>query len=266
DVATAVLAPAWASLAPESAYEASHERALLAVAYGDFDRAESELAELARAVEGRAELAPHVAYGLTAIAMKLETNDARAAEKIASEHLRRLDVWATPPHVGRNAWGIRQFVPTLLAAAPDVPAAERETRLAAWRAWIVSKHADPLTIWAYGDATFATTKPLAEAALARMPAPPTLPSRYAGVDLLVGRTLLLADRPTDAIPHLRAAATRCDGAEQPFEQLHARLLLTRALGPTKESCALSKSLASRWPKSLTGTEAASRPCPLTPDP
>jgi serine/threonine-protein kinase len=263
DVVLEVLGPHWSALVPEDSYQRLAQRALVALAYGDFDGAKSDLATLSRDVERLAELAPHVAYATPEIDRRTELGDEHGAAQIARDHLRRLDVWSIPPHIGRNVWGVRPFLPKLLEAIPDLPEAQRTEALEKWRRWIATTQTDPIARWAYADGELATTKAQAEQALALAPPFRTLPNRLPGVEAVIGRTLLLAGRASDAVPYLRVATSRCDGAEFPMDKLRSQLRLGTALeqtGDTTGACAAYAEVVKRWKTSRarTADEAARR--------
>jgi hypothetical protein len=255
----------WSSLPPERAFEAIHDRTLIAILYGDFIGARELLEGLAHAVEPRVELDAHVRYGLTRLELLAETNDTKGAARFADELSRRMGAWTRPPGASIYAWGIRFFEPRLVAARTDLSPLERAQALDEWRAWAKSSDTDANAIWAFGEALPAESATAIENALRTMPPMPKIPSTYAAVDAFTGRVLVRGGRAADAIAPLRAASARCDATEQPFENTRAHLWLGQALEATGDdhgACEAYAVVVRRWceakPVSVSATTARER--------
>jgi tetratricopeptide (TPR) repeat protein len=259
---TEVLAPRWADPAFASGWEVAHERARVAILYGDFKAARTEIDAVAKAVASSTELAPHAAHALLEMELLDETGDRDGAARVAQEQAARLGSWSRPPRAFADAWGAGWFEPRIASFVPQ----ERDHILGPWRKAIHPGELDEMARWAYGEALIAKDEDQAETAT-RMPKRGTRPlaNAWPAVDYLTGRTQLGAKRAPIAAEHLKMAVARCDAVEHPFEHVRARERLALAyekLGDDAKACEEYRAVVDRWgaakPESVTAKRAQER--------
>jgi serine/threonine protein kinase/tetratricopeptide (TPR) repeat protein len=190
-----------------------------------------------------------------------EAGNETAARDAAHEFAERFDLWRQ----GRA--GLGPYLWTLPVGGLPLDPRRRE--------WVERQLKSPsgsgsLT-WALGWAVPASTREDANEALAALAgnAKLALPRggegmmpRHASVDSAAGHVLLLAGKPSDAVPYLRRAAHNCLALTEPFEHLHASFDLGQALEATGDkpgACAAYKVVLTHWgnakPRSVTAEKA-----------
>jgi serine/threonine protein kinase len=276
DAVRETLVQSRAAQAPERRAQSELEDArALAALGGDL----AEAARRAEAVEAlvepnRAE-ADH-ATAARALALILE-EQGRAAEAahVAQRFLERRDAWEANPRTDDRALerDPTQALISVQLRAGTLTATAAEAQRAARRAWWERRQSALPEVggflWVTQYAAGAETPEEARAALASLPRfgglPPyaLLPGMH--IDAVVGRTYLLAGRPTEALPALTRAATSCYALRFPVEQMRA----VRDLGVAREAtgdragaCEAWAQVVEHWgratPRSVTAEDARAR--------
>ena len=122
--------------------------------------------------------------------------------------------------------------------------------------------------WVLGYAETVDSAEEARDALAKLdtlgPVPPLLPT-FANNELYVGRTLVLAGRAAEGIPHLEKAARHCGRLGDAFAHPQAELELgvaREATGDAERACDAYRAVVAQWgnakPRSVTATRARAR--------
>jgi tetratricopeptide (TPR) repeat protein len=271
----------WQNLADgERAKAEATDRMHLSILEGDFIAAEVEARKLLAIVEPDPNEFAHAAPTRTLVDVQLETGRFAAAGALASEFLRRKNVWVGSVFSSIAMDASLQMVHAELRARMVDEATFEKARklfLDAWAPRIPPRFHGLL--WLYGWARVSDTEAEAKAALAALPSYGALPSfrprTLAGED--VGRVYYLADHDAEAIPELQHATRSCRALDDPLDHTRAHAYLGFALEEThdtKGACEAFAVVLSRWgnakPRSVTAEEVAAHAkslgCPPPPPP
>jgi serine/threonine-protein kinase len=256
----------WALLPPERQRAAELEdRAALATLDGDFERALALTSEWSAAVADKQD--PY-ARGLPALRrarLLEELGETEKAGAAAKEFLSVLP--ALPDAVGGD---LSIHFLGVAARTRAIPRAEFEEKRAAWldryrKKWLAAGRKTDLEFeWiAWSTAYGAGVRSVDDAREARDAMPrsslETVKSgRWPGMDLNVGRTLVLNGEPEAALVPLRRVATSCHRLDEPTRSVVAQLFLGEAIertGNIQEARAAYEKVLSAWGRA--------RPVPLT---
>ena len=267
DAAEKALVPRWSAMPQDRrGVVEKREAAQLALLFGDVAAGDRLVSELLERLRDRNELVDRAHYAILAVDLAIESGDVARARQIAETSARELPAWSRAseellPRVG--FW----FEPWLLAKRLELGALRRATgrELDRWRALDDTRNRPPLVRWALGEALVAVEPGAAKEAVKTFPpdAKPDVSDHSFITNYAIGKTLLLADRASEAEPFLRTATRRCDGFELPLIHLSAQLLHARALERTRDvpgACAAHRTLLERWgsTKPLLVSAAAAR--------
>jgi eukaryotic-like serine/threonine-protein kinase len=217
----------------------------LAVLAGDLARARDlALANRALLADKRSAF-EHFPAELTLYEVAVEAGD-RPTELARSFFARQaawIDASGFPPGEGIDPTGL------MLSEAFRGGVFDRRARddeLARW----VSSRGNAFSAWVMAHALPAVTEGEANDALAVAPKVLAGSLLVRGIpDAAIGKLLLLARRPADAVPHLTMAAASCLAVFEPFAHTRAHLDLGRALeeiGDTDGACRAYDVVLSRW--------------------
>ncbi len=247
----------------------------LAVLAGDFATA----ARMGEAVEALVESshleADHAASAQALAAILDEQGQVAAAARVAGRFLDARDAWSVDPRTDDYTLGRdpTQWFLTLQARAGALTPAATETARSLRRAWWARRHAALPEVagfvWITQYAAAVETPAEARAALALRPRfghpPPVALAPGMHLDAVVGRTLLLAGEPAEALPLLTRAATSCYALRFPVTQVRALRDLGVArslLGDAAGACEAWRGVLSRWgratPRSVTADDVRGR--------
>jgi eukaryotic-like serine/threonine-protein kinase len=231
------------------------------VLLGDFTGADADLRKLSDGVKAETDLDPHVRVGALALELLVERGDEAAAARFAVDFLSRQQAWNRPVRPIARVSSLEPRMGSLVASSPLHDRWDR----AAWQKELSSSGLPPEAEWAYGTAMFVRSE--ADAREAMRTAPPTrvIPYDAVQVELLIGRTALLAGDTKAAISHLERAAHRCDALYNPFQHVRAWLWLGKAREAARDepgACAGYEAVLTRWGKanarSVSADEARAR--------
>ena len=265
DTVRAALEQKWARLSPTRRPKVELlDRIRLDAAQGDFVAAKTGLEELERLLQDEPGALAHAEPHQLLVEIARETGRPEDAKHAAESYLARKDAWVTPHRVDDRAiW--EDPVPLLLSALVHeggMPAADFETKRAAWLTAWKSKTSDAyinhLWIYAYGLPT--ETKAEAELALAALPQwsplPPFTPQCIASAH--IGRVYWAAERWAEAKAPLSKASRTCVALHMPFPHTRATLQLGLVAEKTDDkqgACAAFAAVLARWgtakPRSIT---------------
>jgi serine/threonine-protein kinase len=253
-----------ASSGEERAAHQRDDESHLAVLAGDFPTAERLARESVSAVEHSASEDDHTNTVMPLIEIYREVDKTSEAARLAVHYLEARPSWQSG-----GAWAP---LPDLFAVAEQGGLRTAEQRQAALSEWLrLWKEVDPLfqpQSWVLGYARPAVTP--ADAAVALALAPHPLPrvhmNQFHREGLgSVGKVLLLAGHPAEALPELRAAAATCSALQAPIEHTRAHFYLGEALEQTGDrpaACSEYGAVLSRWgsakPRSVTADRARAR--------
>jgi serine/threonine-protein kinase len=266
----------WAQVPPGPREKLTAEDTMqLDLLYGDFDAAVRDIAAFERLEANDADELYHGELALVRLRLAEEAGDAARAGAVAKDFLTRRDAWARQALFDEYPV-IHDPVPTMLGAearagllgADDVEAG-RARWIDTWRAKTPEKKGGFL--WLHGWALPASTADEARAALeARAQyAPLPAPVRFTWVgptfEAHVGKLLLLAGRPTEAVETLARGASTCDALIFPADNVRAHLWLGQAREATGDkagACAAYGAVIARWgavaSRSVTARTAIAR--------
>jgi serine/threonine-protein kinase len=270
ETVTAALEQKWARL-PEARKKRNElgDRALLAIAKGDFDAAEQHLLELERVVAAEPSALPHAEAAERLADLYVETGRPKLAARVATAFLKKREAWGEPHRVDDAAISEDsqpKLHAVLLHAGEENEAAFaafRTSWLASWRAKTSDAYLGYLWIYAWASPT-ASPAEAERALVARgdFPSlPPFLPQTLALT--YVGRVYALAGKVDEAVPVLRKAARACIGLEYPFLHAEAQVELGEALERSDKAgaCSAYKVVIDAWgaakPRSLLAERAKS---------
>jgi serine/threonine-protein kinase len=249
------------------------EEYALAVRTGDFPAAAERATEWRRLVETSTNEFDHVGAERAVAEVALESGSSDGASRAAREFLSHRDAWEADAR--GDDWAIEKdasayFIAVLrrggVLAASDAEA-QRTARVTWWEAH--GQRTWHSLIWSTQYADGVETAEEARAAVAVLPRyAPLLPAALEprmNIDGAVGRTLLLAGRAGEALPHLERAARQCYGLRFPVEHVRASFDLGQAREATGQrdgACAAYRAVLDRWgearPRSLTAERARER--------
>jgi serine/threonine-protein kinase len=272
DAVRTALEQKWARLEPDHrARLEAVDRALLAIATGDFDEAERCLRSLDPMLAGQAGAQAHSDAQALLARIAEETGRPARARAIAEAYLARKDAWA-PSHRVDDVAIFLDPVPEMLGALARAgaisPAQLTERRgvwLDAWRAKTSAAYTGDLWISAWaGQASSRDDGAAAVDALSAFGGvPPFVPSTPA--ESLVGHAFLLAGRLDEATARLKRGTATCTVLVDPFGATRGWLDLGTALeaqGDHAGACAAYRKVVDRWghakPRSVTAERARSR--------
>jgi serine/threonine-protein kinase len=268
------LAQRW-SRAPASERKATElrDRVALALAAGDFARAEAEAGALERVVRPDPVELNHLPPLIALLQVYEETDRPAPAATLAQDYLVRRDAWTKEMWLDDYAASVTPM-PRLLDALQRggrIDAAEYGRRREAFLVdWATRGGGWPLAlryIWFYAFARSARTPEQAREALAARAQYSPLPSHrpLTLADAHEGHVLLLAGRPAEAVPVLRRATRICRALSDAVEHTRAHLWLGEALEQTGDAagaCAAYRVVQDRWgharPRSITAETARAR--------
>jgi serine/threonine-protein kinase len=205
----------------------------------------------------------------------METGDAAATQRIASDFVARSAAWPAEAFLGHRVDLSLSFARLALPAGEPPPASFAATR----RKWIEDRFftgAYKGDVWNYAYASTALTPTEARAALDALPAlgPPAqivglsgwgFSSRWGSPDADAGRVYLLAGQVDEAIVHLKRAAAECNVFDSTIDHVHAALDLGRALeqkGDVQGACDAYGKVLAQWghakPRSVSADAARAR--------
>ena len=267
DGAIEALRPLWIHSVAEADWDEAASHTELAMVTGDKASLTRWLEALKRLAEGRAGY-KHVEatwYGANALA---EFGAGDRAADLAADYLERRGVWETDD-LREVAWDIVPEMSKVVARAgrisQDEFARRRDHWIAGWRPRILQR--DTGSLWIYGYAETVDTPQEALEALEKLPEYLPLPAYRPNfiADAAIGHTYLLAGQPSEAIPLLQLASSRCDPFEEPYAYVRSSLWLGEALeavGRKDEACASYQRVIQQWggfgPRSVTLREARAR--------
>lgn len=246
------------------------EIALLVLA-GSFPRAEAIARDLLKATNDAPDETTHAPPFLRMAELLVESGRLAEAAGIAGQFLRRREGWSQDSIL--DDWGIeRDVVPSfqaILFRAGRIGREEWHSRRSAW-AESVRARAAPYWqkwIWTHGFVGPAESRDEAIDALAALgeysPQPEGRPGTLADAD--IGRVLVLADRPRDALGPLERATRACVALQFPFAHTRAHYYLGLArekVGDLDGACAAYRVVLDRWrasgATSVTATRASER--------
>jgi serine/threonine-protein kinase len=252
----------WVRLNPASARdeEETHDKALLAAAYGDFDAAKAHAEEGLRQANAQPTLRAQARFARLLVDIELEVGRATAAAAVAGDYLKRREAW----QLGLPAEDPAVYFARVAARreAEDEVRARRD----AWvQAAAPTTPAQRAEVWALAYALGVERADEAAEALAARPADARWSILVGPVDAALGQALWLGGQRDEAMPHLTRAFTRCDRFPAIFQMTRASLLYGRALealGDRSRACEVYRALVTRWgearPRSLTAAEAGRR--------
>jgi serine/threonine-protein kinase len=265
----------WSRLVePERTQKQLYEQGMLDALFGDFTAAEKKAREHERLLENDPSFDARVRPALLLVEALLEAGELDRAGKAAAEFLKRKEaLWSklSPDSLDPP---VHLFEPRLIRVSRMAGRMTEDEWRAAQGAWMVKVQKAGLVrdsmIWTMGIAMPVETQAAAEQALASMPAsllseagPLQAAVRLSGAH--IGRALLLAGRPSDALPFLRVATASCYALDDPFLHTHAHLWLGQALeqvADPKGACAAYQVVVNRWgkaaPRSVTAEAAQKR--------
>jgi eukaryotic-like serine/threonine-protein kinase len=271
-----VLRNKWAQL-PEEQRRVTElaDRALLDVASGNFQRAESQMSEVGRLIASDSDGLVHSMQASRLIQIYTETNRAKDAAVVADDYLKRRDGW-----IGSGEFDGMPMV--MFWALLRAGAIDRDTFVRSRDAWILGQSnargwlggLAPLSIYATGVQTGDEARealvlfPEESAALAdhRAAAMTTAScDRVSPSPAMYGALHVLAGEPREALPFLRTAVSACDALLRPIEHTRASWFLGQALEATGDgagACLAYDVVLRRWgqarPPSLTAARARGR--------
>ena len=265
----------WSRLAePERRQRQLYESGMLDALFGEFDEAAKKAKELEHLVESDPSFDARVRPALLLVEALLEAGKTKEAGDAAAEFLKRKEaLWSKLSPDSLDA-PVHLFEPRLIRVARKAGRLTEHEWRAAQGAWMVKVQKAGLIseamIWSMGIAMPVETQAAAEKALASMPAsllskagPLQAAVRLSGVH--IGRALVQAGRPADALPFLRVATSSCYALDDPFLHTQAHLWLGEALEKVADpagACAAYQTVVSRWgtaePKSVTAEAAKAR--------
>jgi len=241
------------ALGPAEAAQGTLEQARFAIAFGDFDRASTLLANVDAQIKDSRSRPTHAVFAQLRFDLELELDRPAAAIAIAEDFAGRESAWTGPldDFYGSGDDGFH-LVPRMLAlqaARGKITAAKRDSEIAAWVERHDSVH-DARLRWVAQSAVLVETKADAERALAVMPVPDAKIAPLRGYSsAIVGRVLALGGRTAEGIAELQNFTSRCERLDNPITQTQAYLWLGEALeaaGQKAEACAKYAVVTSRW--------------------
>jgi hypothetical protein len=224
---------------------------------GDFDGADIDLRAASEKVKTETSLEPHTRVAILSFEMLVERGDDAGAARFAADFLSRSGAWTRP--VGTNTWSF--YEPEMGAVVLASPLRDRWHR-ETWEGELAHVTDDTMR-WAYGTGMFVTNEAQARDAMKTVPKAHTLPES-AKVDLVIGRTALLAGDFERAKRHLAPETRRCNAIQRPFDAMHASLWLGEARegsGDRAGACSSYAAVVARWGEahgSVTAREAKAR--------
>jgi serine/threonine-protein kinase len=260
---------AWSHAPPNvRAREQTIAEAHLAVLEGRFDDAGALATQVDQTIAADTTASVHGRVTEILVQIALERGDAPGAAALARDFLAKQSAWTESPDVTTG------FFLRVRRDAGDLDArAYRAARDAAEPPVVPFQWADtyldrPARAWLSLFVMPAASPEDAAEALHAQPegmAIPTGASSLPLIDEAIGRALLLAGRPGDALPRLRAAARTCTALSQPFIHTSASYMLGRALeasGDKPAACDAYAVVLRRWgsakPRSMTAQHARAR--------
>jgi tetratricopeptide (TPR) repeat protein len=236
----------------------------LALATGDFAAAESGARARELEVADTRGLLEHVFATLPRVEALVESGQNAEAGKAAEAFLNKRELWE-PSSGPINDISMR-IVGVAARAGAISPDASR-TASAAWRKHWEKAAPSPKNaraIWLWAEATTATTRVDAEAALASMPKEVQPTDDFISA-ATIGRLYWLAGRIDEAMPLLVRASRFSAIVDEPFEVVRASFLLgeaRRAKGETAAACSAYQAVLDRWgdakPRSVTADLSRAR--------
>lgn len=261
----------WASMDEADRAKAEPEdRARLAILRGDFAAAEKQTQAWAKAVGDLPDLLSHAGPAMQLANLALETGDASAASRIASDYVARMSGYTRELAVDDPS--VAFYVPLLRGGKLDagVLAANRAEWLAAEERGESKRQAQrraPFR-WALAYAEPATTPDEARDALSALPSFLPMPPdtrQTPTFEASVGKVYALAGDAAQATPLLARATRACVALSNPTEQTRAFYYLGMArevAGELEGARAAYQVVVDRWgqatPRSLTAERAKAR--------
>ncbi|HEY8072462.1 MAG TPA: serine/threonine-protein kinase [Labilithrix sp.] len=205
----------------------------------------------------------------------LETGDAAATQRIASDFVARSDGWAREFWLGKGV-DLSLTIARLAFPASEPPPAAFEAARQTWIRDRLAAGAPRGELWSFAWASPALTAREAEAAIAALAelGPQTAAQSLAGLtfsgrvgspEAAAGRVYLLAGHVDEAIAHLERAASACDVFDSTLDHVRASLDLGRAReqkGDRKGACDAYRAVLAVWgnatPRSVTADAARAR--------
>jgi tetratricopeptide (TPR) repeat protein len=178
----------------------------------------------------------------------ITTGRTRDAMEILDHYLDRTTGWIHDTSDVNETFYVQQYK-YLLGGMPDIA----YTRLR--DAWIQSENqragSEPPTLWVFGYAAGVRSRSQALEAMRElkgygMPDPLT---RIPRDDYYIGKMLIAAGKPDEAIPHLERASRACHAVKSPWATTMATTLLARTLDDANErdrACEMYRRLIRRW--------------------
>ena len=276
DAVRTALEQKWARLEPgHRAKLEPVDRALLAIATGNFVEAEQRLRDLEVVLAGESGAQAHGDTNALLARIAEETGHPERARAVAEAYLARKDAWA-PSHRVDNVSIFLDPVPEMLGVlsrAGVISPKELEERRAAWLgAWRAKTSAAYLgDLWIAAWAEPASSHDEGVAAVNALPSfggpPPFTPNIPA--DAFVGHAYLLADRIDEAVASLRRGTATCTVLMDPFGATRGWFDLGTALeakGDRAGACDAYRVVLDRWghakPRSVTAEKVRARTAAL----
>ncbi len=230
------------------------DRVQLAVVDGDLAKAEDLARELDAALPLGADRADRAVPARLRANFLMEMEKNGDAAKVARGYLDKMAAWPAYPFAPDPS--IDFYEP--LYRAGEITAAELEEHRQEWIAQEKKRASDKnprlnWNIWTSVYGGFAESHEEALAALAKKPieALPPEAKRPLVLDFALGKTLVLADRPDEGIPHLRRVLATCAKLDASLLVMRAQYYLARAQeakGEAGAAKAAYEKIVQGWPK------------------
>ena len=254
-----VLSQRWALLPAATRKQGeSWDRMLLAIADGDFVRAEALAKEYESALASTSDQFDHAEPTKVRVNLLMEMDRAKDAAKIAKDFLERMDAWPPWPFAPDASFlFLEPLIRTNQLSQADLLAA-RERWLERERVRVKGADHDAArnawTAWAYAWGSFPETTEEAQEAITHMPPKATLPAgsrRPVMLDFAIGKAYVLAGRLEDAIAHLTRVTGTCAALDNATIVVRAHALLAAVYDAKNEPTTARaewEKVTAAWPK------------------